>query len=373
VAIGRREKMLLLRAYGDKQFEPSRAAMTIDTVFDLASLTKPVATATSIMVLAQHGKLRLDDRVAQHIPEFGQEGKEQITVFDLLTHQGGLIADNPLTDYADGPEKAWQRIFALKPQAAPGTRFVYSDMGYIVLGEVVRRVAGQGLDEFTRDHIFRPLGMNETCYLPGEDLRRRAAPTEKRDGHWMQGEVHDPRAYALGGVAGHAGLFSTAADLAIYARMMLAGGQYDDVRVLSECSLAEMVKPRSVSSELRGLGWDIKSGYSSNRGTSFSPRAFGHGGFTGTTLWIDPGLDLFVIFLSNRLHPDGKGNVNPLAGRIGTIAANAHVGQASPPDNPVLTGIDVLARDGFHQLRGRHVGLITNHTGINGSCTRPPR
>ncbi|HUT88496.1 MAG TPA: exo-beta-N-acetylmuramidase NamZ domain-containing protein [Thermoguttaceae bacterium] len=362
VMIGRRGKVVFFKAYGDRQVEPEPIAMTTDTVFDMASLTKPVATATSIMILIQEGKLRLEDRVAEHVPEFAAAGKDRITVLELLTHQGGLIPDNALADYEDGPEKAWERIFALKPRTAPGVKFIYTDVGYLVLGKLVERITGKSVHEFARKHIYQPLSMTETGYLPPEPLRRRAAPTEKRDDQWMQGEVHDPRAYLLGGVAGHAGLFSTAEDLAKYAQMMLGRGEYGGARVLSPATVAMMTTPYPVSSGRRGLGWDMRTGYSSNRGRSFSDRAFGHGGFTGTAMWIDPELELFVIFLSNRLHPDGKGSVNPLAGRIGTIAADAIRDRPTPP---VLAGIDVLRRDGFRQLAGRRVGLITNQTGIS--------
>jgi len=192
VIVGRRGKVVFFKAYGDRQVEPKRVAMTTDTVFDMASLTKPVATATSVMILLQEGKLRLQDRVAEHVPEFGNHGKEEITVFELLTHQGGLIPDNSLADYADGPEKAWERIFALSLHEPPGSKFTYTDVGYLMLGELVRRISGNSVDQFARERIFQPLGMTETGYLPEEPLRRRAAPTEKRDDAWMQGEVHDP-------------------------------------------------------------------------------------------------------------------------------------------------------------------------------------
>ncbi len=225
VLIGRRGKVVFRKAYGNKQVEPEAVPMTTDTVFDMASLTKPVATATSVMVLFDRGKLRLRDPAAKFLPEFAQNGKEAITVFQLLTHQGGLIPDNALADYADGIDKAWERIFALKPTVEPGSKFIYTDMGFIALGAVVERISGQSLHEFSRDHVFGPLGMTETGFLPDEPLRRRAAPTEKRDGQWMRGEVHDPRSHKLGGIAGHAGLFSTADDLAVYAQMMLGGGQ----------------------------------------------------------------------------------------------------------------------------------------------------
>jgi uncharacterized protein YbbC (DUF1343 family)/CubicO group peptidase (beta-lactamase class C family) len=368
VCVGRQGKIAFLRAYGNKQVEPEATPMTTDTVFDLASLTKPIATATSIMLLVERGQLRLSDKVESHLPEFGQNGKGDVTVLQLLTHQSGLIADNALSDYLDGPEKAWERIFALGLTSEPGKKFVYSDVNFLVLGELVRRLSGKNVHEFSQENIFGPLGMKETGFLPSAELRRRAAPTEERDGHWMQGEVHDPRAYHLGGIAGHAGLFSTAEDLAIYAAMMANRGRWGETTILHELTWREMTRPHQVSSGLRGLGWDKKTGYSSNRGELMSAAAFGHGGFTGTAIWIDPESDLFVIFLSNRVHPNGKGLVNPLAGRIGTIAAAAIRSPAETQDQPsleVLTGIDVLMRDGFLQLEGRKVGLITNHTGID--------
>ena len=396
VCVGRQGTIVYLKAYGDRQVEPSRVAMTTDTVFDLASITKPVATATSVMVLLEQGQVRLHDKVAQYLPEFGQKGKEDITIEDLLLHQGGLIPDNSLKDYEDGPAKAWERICALPLRSEPGTEFVYTDVGFMVLGELVKRVSGQDVHQFSQARIFGPLGMKETGFQPAQPLRDRAEVTEQRDGRWMQGEVHDPRSFLLGGIAGHAGLFSTAEDLAIYAQMMLGGGAYGAVRVLSPATVATMTGSYRVSSGLRGLGWDKRSGYSSNRGDLYSSRAFGHGGFTGTSMWVDPQLDLFVIFLGNRLHPDGKGTVNPLAGRIGAIAAGSI--QATVPGiadaasvlvpvdpNPsrdsraggrgkssagsaprdVLCGIDVLQRNGFAPLKGRRIGLITNQTGIN--------
>lgn len=333
VLIARQGRIVWLKAYGNRRVAgadtsaagtPASEPMTTDTVFDLASLTKPVATATSIMLLAEQGKLDVDDPVAKHWPEFGQAGKESITIRQLLTHQGGLTPDNDIADYADGPARAFERIAAAAPQHPTSTVFSYSDVGYIVLGEVVRRVSGNDVRKFTAEHLFEPLGMRETGYLPSEALRARAAPTQERDGHWMRGEVHDPRAYALGGVAGHAGLFSTAEDLAIYAQMILEHGAHAGVRVLQPATAAAMLTPCQVpGGGLRALGWDVRTGYSSNRGEGFSDAAVGHGGFTGTALWIDPGLDLSVVFLSNRVHPDGKGNVNHLAGRIGTLAAAA--------------------------------------------------
>lgn len=321
VLVGARGRIAWLKAYGSRRLVPDPAPMSTDTVFDLASLTKPIATATCVMTLIEQGRLPIDDPIARHIPEFAVNGKDTITVRQLLTHQGGVIPDNPLRDFQDGPQLAFERIHQLKLTAEPGTKFIYSDVGFLVLGELVERVSGQPLDKYAQATIFEPLGMTETMFLPTEPLRVRAAVTQQRDGRWMQGEVHDPRSFELGGVAGHAGLFSTAADLAKYAQMLINGGQLGGARVLCQETVALMRTPVEVSSGLRALGWDVRTGYSSNRGDLFSDQAFGHGGFTGTAIWIDPQLDLFVIFLSNRVHPEGKGAVNALAGRIGTIAA----------------------------------------------------
>ncbi len=372
VSVGRHGKLVYLRAFGYRQTTPSRVEMTTDTVFDLASLTKPIATATSVMQLVQDGKIDLDERVATYLPEFGNHGKEEITVCQLLTHLGGLTPDNALADYADGPAKAWERICGLELRAKPGTEFIYSDVGFIVLGELVRRVSGEGLDQFAQQRIFQPLGDDRDhvsaermrCALRGGDRAARR-PLDA-------GEVHDPRAYLLGGVAGHAGLFSTAEDLALFAQMLLDRGTGNGAQVLAPHTVEVMTADYPVPTGVRGLGWDKRTGYSTNRGTGFSSRAFGHGGFTGTTLWIDPARDLFVIFLSNRVHPDGQGSVNPLAGQIGTIAAAAIVTAATtetvpvaPAEGQVLCGIDVLQRDNFRLLAGKRVGLITNHTGVN--------
>lgn len=332
VCIGRRGKITVLKAYGKRSLEPTEEAMTTDTVFDLASLTKPIATATSAMILVEQGKLKLDAPVASYLPDFAANGKEQVTVEQLLVHTSGLIPDNALADYADGPEKAIERVFALKLRTPPGERFAYSDVGFIVLAELVKKASGQNVHEFSQQHVFQPLGMKETTYLPGEELRKRAAPTERRGDAWIRGEVHDPRAFKLDGIAGHAGLFSAAEDLAIYASAILGRGEYSGVRIMKEESWQEMTTPRTVPGRkddgksydgLRALGWDVRTGYSSNRGEGMSSAAFGHGGFTGTGIWIDPENDLFVIFLSNRGHPNGKGSVNPLIGRTGTIAVEA--------------------------------------------------
>lgn len=389
VLVSHHGQVVFRRAWGQRQVEPEPEEMTPDTVFDMASITKPVATASSVMKLLDEGKIELMRPVATWLPEFGTKGKEQITVYHLLTHQGGLIPDNSIRDYEGSPEESWQKICDLDLNYEIGTRFRYTDVGFIVLGELVKRVSGQPVNEFAAQHLFRPLGMADTGYLPPDTLRSRISPTEKRGAagggtdeaasQWIRGVVHDPRALRLGGVAGHAGLFSTADDLAKYGQMMLGEGKRDSVQVLSPETVALMTDAYPVpGGGFRGLGWDKQSGYSSNRGDLFSERAFGHGGFTGTVLWIDPELDIVFVFLSSRLHPDGKGTINALAGRIATVVAAAarranaaadssDVSQAGTADNAggrVLTGIDVLQRDGFATLDGRKVGLITNHTGL---------
>src|SRR5262249_46203050 len=285
-------------------------------------------------------------------PAFGQNGKDGITVEQLLLHTSGLIADNALADYRDGRDKALERVYQLKPTVEPGSKFIYSDVGFIVLGELVEKLGGEPLDVFARKHVFEPLGMKETGFKPGEKLKERAAPTERRDVKWMAGEVHDPRAYLLGGVAGHAGLFSTADDLAVYARMILGGGDHNGRRVLGAAAVRPMTGGAPGPGGLRALGWDVATSYSANRGELF-PRgsSFGHTGFTGTSIWIDPASATAVLFLSNRVHPDGKGNVNRLRGRVATLAAaavtGAQAGGGGQPAGACLTGIDVLVKEKF--------------------------
>ena len=372
VVVGRRGGIAFRKAYGFRQTMPQQVPMTIDTVFDLASLTKPIATATSVMVLIQQGKIDVNATVATYLPDFAANGKDKITVRHLLTHVGGLIADNSIKDYSGTPEQSIANIMALKPDAEPGQEFTYSDVGFIVLGEIVKKVSGKNVHEFSQEAIYAPLGMSETGYLPADALKARAAVTEQREDRWMQGEVHDPRAYALGGIAGHAGLFSTADDISKYAVMMLNGGRLGDTEILNPATFQLMTTAVEVPRGRRALGWDARTGYSSNRGDLMSSQAFGHGGFTGTGIWIDPATDLFVLFLSNRVHPDGKGLVNPLIGRIGTIAGAALLAVHSTSTNSaagkpsdVLNGIDVLKRDNFASLKGRKVGLITNQTGLS--------
>ncbi|TWT75216.1 exo-beta-N-acetylmuramidase NamZ domain-containing protein [Allorhodopirellula solitaria] len=373
VCFGRQGEVMYLEAFGNRQLGDAPEAMTVDTVFDLASLTKPVATATSIMKLVENGELLLRDKVVDHLPEFAPYGKDEITVQDLLLHESGLIPDNAMADYQNGPEVAWEKICQLKLVSPIGERFRYSDVNFIVLAKLVERVTGKSIDVFSQDELFAPLGMDETGYNPPESLKHRAAPTQKRDGDWMRGEVHDPRAHALSGVAGHAGLFSTATDIAVYAQMMLGNGSADtadgEARVLSPATVSKMTAAYRVSSGIRGLGWDKQTAYSSNRGDLLSSSAFGHGGFTGTVLWIDPELDLFFVFLSNRVHPDGRGSVNHLAGKILNVVVSSLVEQPRRVTHDVQPGIDVLLSNGFRALANQRVGLITNHTGRSADGT----
>lgn len=369
VVVGRHDGVVFRRAYGLREVQPDREPMTPDTVFDLASLTKPIATATSVMVLVERGVVGLDDPLARYVPECSRQGKAAITLRQLLLHVSGLPADTPKDDFSHGRAEAIRRICGVPLRGVPGAATIYSDLGFVLLEEVVRRVTSRELPAFASEAIFTPLGMRETGFTPGEDLRRRAAWTELVDGAWRVGVVHDPRAYLLGGVAGHAGLFSTADDVATYARAILGGGAVDGRRILSERTVASMLAPHDVPGGIRALGWGVESQW---RGDGLSPTAVGHFGFTGTALWIDPDKDLFVVVLTNRVHPDGKGDSKPLVARINTLAARAigptagRVDACAPASGSrarVRTGIDVLRDEGFERLRGRRVGLITNASG----------
>lgn len=376
-----------VKEYGSRSIEPAREAMTLDTVFDAASLTKVVACAPAVMLLVERGRLRLDDPVARHIPEFSSGGKEKITIQQLLTHTSGLRPGVETRPAWSGRDTAIRMACTNALQSPPGTVFRYSDINFFLLGEVVRRITGQELNTWAEKELFRPLQMRDSMFLPAAEALNRIAPTEKVDGRVLRGTVHDPTARFMGGVAGHAGLFTTAADLARFARMMLREGELDGVRVFRPETVRGMTSvqtPEHISAR-RGLGWDIDSGYSRPRGKWFTLGSYGHTGFTGTCLWIDPFSETFWMFLSNRVHPDGKGNVLPLQARLADLAAEsiadfnfAGVPGSLPPrpasETPtrpssgasnlqVLNGIDVLARDGFRPLRGKKIGLITNHTG----------
>ena len=414
ILIGHHGQVAWRKAYGSRAVEPQRETMTNDTIFDLASLTKIVATATSIMILIERGEVRLADPVVKFIPEMKGGGRDGITVEQLLTHVSGFAPDFDLGERWTGYEEAMKRLYREPLRNSPGARFVYSDINYIALGEVVHRVSGLPLDEFARRNIFVPLGMRDTGFKPSPNLSARIAPTEKRRGQmnylgdsgsdagtegeqWLRGQVHDPTSFRMGGVAGHAGLFSTADDLAIFCQMILAGGSYHGRKVLSPYGIAMMTQPRAVSDSgaARGIGWDIATSFSTNKGDLFPLGSFGHTGFTGTSLWLDPASDTFVVFLSNRVHPDGKGDVASLRGRVASIVASAITDATAAKarsessataaellaslarlnssttrtpintvaDAQVLTGIDVLERDNFAPLKGMRIGLVTNQTG----------
>lgn len=355
VVLGIRDRIVLRQAYGQRSMMPTVKPATVDTIYDAASLTKVMATSVAIMQLAERGKIDLDRPAATYWPAFATNGKGDITVRQLMTHYAALPAGIPTRAWS-GTEGALDAIVALKPLAPAGTRFVYSDVDFIVLGEIVRRVSGQPLDAYAARNIFQPLGMRDTGFRPSPAQKHRIAPADVEAGELRWGEVQDPIAYRMGGVAGHAGAFTTADDLAGFAQMMLSGGK----GVLKPESVATMTRPQSPPGgpALRGLGWDIDSPYAVWLAPSFSTQSYGHTGYTGTAIWIDPASKSFLIVLSNRLHPDGKGNNLQMLRRISTVAGAAARGEQSR----VMSGVDVLEAYGFRQLSGRRVGLITNRS-----------
>lgn len=347
------------KAYGIRELVPAREPMTLDTIFDIASLTKVVATTPAIMKLFEQGKIRPEDPVTVYLPEF-QDGRSRISVADLLTHFSGLRPDLDLQPPWSGYKTGIGKALHDEPTNSPGQRFVYSDINFELLGEIVRRASGKPLDEFVREQIFVPLGMNETMFRPPVSLRVRIAPTEidPATGKPFRGVVHDPTARNMGGVAGHAGVFTTAADLARYAQMMLDNGR----PIFSPATVAKFTAPASPPGQtvLRSLGWDIDSPYSSPRGT-FPRGSYGHTGFTGTSVWIDPASKTYVILLTNAVHPRSGKNLSPLRRSIGTIAADALSTDHAVAN--VASGLDVLEEQDFAPLRGKRVGMITNQTG----------
>ena len=369
------------KAYGHRALLPKRETMTTDTIFDAASLTKVLACTPAVMLLIERGKIQLDDTVQKYIPEFVGDGKETITIRQLLTHTSGLRPDIETEKPWNGYNIAIQRACAEKLHAEPGTLFRYSDINFFLLGDIVKRAAGMALNEFVAREIFVPMKMNDTGYLPPKSKLARVAPTTT---NLMRGVVHDPTARYMGGVAGHAGLFTTAADLARFARMMLNKGELDGVRIFKPETVRQMTSvqtPESMDTR-RGFGWDIDTGYSRPRGKLFPIGSYGHTGFTGNAMWIDPFSETFWILLSNRVHPDSKGNVLPLQLSVATFAAMAvdgfdytEVDGALPTRSntptaalrqaEVLNGIDVLEKKKFAPLKKLKIGLITNHTGID--------
>jgi uncharacterized protein YbbC (DUF1343 family)/CubicO group peptidase (beta-lactamase class C family) len=361
------------KTYGARSLAPAIESATDDTIYDLASLTKVVATTPSIMLLAQRGKIDVEKPVAAYLPLFSGDGREKILVRHLLTHTSGLKPGIPLTTDWSGYDEGISLALAEKPVTPPGGIFTYSDVNFILLGEIVRRVDGRKLDQFATEEIFTPLGMRDTRFHPDAPLRGRIAPTEKMGETFLRGVVHDPTARRMGGVAGHAGVFSTTADLARFARCMLGRGTLENVTLFKPETVDLMTRvqtPEEMKAR-RGFGWDIDTAYSRPRGKRFPRGSYGHTGFTGTWLWIDPGSRTFLIFLSNRVHPDGKGNVLETQVALGNLVAEslADTGTLQFPGGlpqwkkHVLAGVDVLKKRDFEPFRGRKIGLITNHTG----------
>jgi uncharacterized protein YbbC (DUF1343 family)/CubicO group peptidase (beta-lactamase class C family) len=390
--VGHDGQVVYRKAFGERSIEPKHEAMTADTIFDLASLTKVIATNTAVMQLVEQGKIRLNDPVVKYIPEFGQNGKSDIVVRDLLTHYSGVAPDIDLTPPWTGRDTAYAMAFAETPNAPPETEFVYSDTNFITLGAMVERVSGMPLDAYCAQKIFGPLGMTNTRFLPPAGWLPQIAPTEYDEtGKMLRGVVHDPRARRMGGVAGHAGLFSTADDLAKFAQALLDGRT-----ILSPLTIEKMSTPQQPpnATAVRGFGWDIDSPFSSNRGELLPVGSFGHTGFTGTSLWIDPTTRTYIILLANSVHPRGKGLTVSLRARVATaVAASLRLTTSerealrlkaitgynetmpsqrhvSDRNGAVLTGIDLLEQQDFAPLRGRRVGILTNQTGVDSTGRR---
>ncbi|MGB8987863.1 MAG: exo-beta-N-acetylmuramidase NamZ domain-containing protein, partial [Candidatus Sulfotelmatobacter sp.] len=371
--------------------------MTLDTIFDLASLTKVIATTTAVMQLVEQGKVRLNDPVAKYLPEFAQNGKDDVTIRQLLTHYSGLAPDLDLKPSWEGKETAYNMASAQTPADPPGSRFSYSDINFIVLGALVERVSGESLDQYCERHIFLPLKMTHTRFLPPAAWRTKIAPTQyDENDHMLRGVVHDPTARRMGGVAGHAGLFSTADDLAKFAQALLNGGG----GILSPLSVEKMTQPEQPPSApvLRGFGWDIDSPFSSNRGDLLPIGSYGHTGFTGTSIWIDPTTQTYIILLTNAVHPRGKGTAIALRSKVATAVAAALPLTASEKEalrwqsitgyneaqtaarrmnvrnGNVKTGVDVLEEHSFDVLqiagRKKRIGLLTNQTGVDAGGRR---
>jgi CubicO group peptidase (beta-lactamase class C family) len=338
--VGRRGRVVFRKAYGYRQWIPRRRRMTVDTIFDTASMTKPVATAASIMLLLEQGRLRLWDEVTDFIPDFkpfvkageGEEEEEEeiggTRIWHLLTHTSGLPpyteAEGVKELYGDlcSTEDLVSHIAGLDKISPPGEEFHYSCLGYITLAYIIQRITGYTVADFASIHIFRPLGMRDTGYLPGDDLIHRCAPTELQEGLPLVGRVHDPLAGLQGGISGNAGLFSTADDLYRFACMLLNGGELEGTRIFSPLAVRRMTEIYARTAFAgRGLGWDLDSDYSTNGGDLFGPESYGHTGYTGTSIWVDPETETVVIFLTNRVHPVDEGAVISTRSRVANVVA----------------------------------------------------
>lgn len=326
ILVGHQGRAVYRRAFGQRSLEPERQPMTLDTVFDLASLTKVVATTTAVMQLWDRGLLNISDPVMKYWPEFGQNGKDSITLWQLLTHTSGLRDQiNPQIKWSDYPG-------ALEAIARDGTipwktKYKYGDVDFIVLGEIVQRLSKQPPDSYCTEKIFQPLKMARTTFNPPETWLAGIAPGNKVNGYWLWGKVQDPAARKFGGVAGHAGLFSNADDLSVFAQMLLNGGESQGRRILTAEAVAAMTRPRIIYETSctisHGFGWDMLSPLSKEFNASFPAGSFGHTGFTGTSIWIEPHSKTYLIILTNRLHPNGKGQVKPLRAKIAAAVAAA--------------------------------------------------
>jgi uncharacterized protein YbbC (DUF1343 family)/CubicO group peptidase (beta-lactamase class C family) len=394
LVIGHHGRVIYRKAVGERSLEPTHSPMTVDTIFDLASLTKVVCTTTAAMQLVDTGKLRLNDPVSRYIPEFAQNGKGDIAVRDLMTHYSGLPPDLDLTTPWLGREVGYSMAFAATPVVPPETRFIYSDINFITLGSIVERLSGVPLDSYCAQNVFVPLGMAHTRFRPPAEWLSQIAPTEYDEhGQMLDGVVHDPTARRMGGVAGHAGLFSTADDLAKFAQALLDGGG----SVLSPLAVQKMTAPEQPpnATTLRGLGWDIDSPLASNRGEYLAVGSFGHTGFTGTSLWVDPTTGTYIILLTNAVHPRiHNSGIVSLRARVATAIAaaipltrsseetmrwkaitgynEAMVAERRVEDRngSVLTGIDVLESENFEPVKGKRIGVLTNQTGLDSQGRR---
>ena len=322
VLIGARDGAVFQRAYGRMSAEPSSPPMRQDAIFDVASLTKVVATTSAVMKLVEEGRVSVTGPVAAWFPEFGGDAKKGLLVRHLLTHTSG-ITDFPLS-LPDPLHQAVEGCAARPSRGEIGNSFCYADLNFILLGDLVRRASGVTLDRYVMEHFFVPLGMVDTFYSPPPDVKPRLSATLRPDGGVLTGEPQDIHARQLGGVAGHAGLFSTAADLARFCRMLMNGGELDGRRVLAERTVAEMTAPQYAEGGkvVRGLGWDMASPYSAPRGHGFSDRSFGHTGYSGGSIWIDPKQDLFVVLLTARLDFRHTSDFNRLRRDLSTLAGS---------------------------------------------------
>lgn len=408
VIVGHGGHVVFHKGYGHRALMEHPEPMTEDTVFDVASLTKVLATAPSVMLLYQQGRFLLNDPVAKYLPEFAANGKQDITIRQLLTHYSGLPADLSLEGTWEGKQEGLRRVYGIAPVTAPGVQFRYSDLNFITLGALVEKLSGMTLDEYVTQYIAQPLGLRYTRFLPPESWHDRIAPTQFDHGVMLRGVVHDPTSRRMGGVAGHAGLFSTTGDVAIYAQNLLDRLAGRPSRFpLNRLMLEKMTTPQqpATATALRGLGWDIDSPYSSNRGELFPIGSFGHTGFTGTSLWIDPVSDSYVIVMTNAVYPNGPTGITAVRAAIATVAASA-LGVRSPGvrsaggkiaatltgynesiagmrhradrNGSVAVGIDVLEEEHFAplaELTAKHggalrVGLLTNQTGLDAEGRR---